>query len=104
MSRRLLPLRFGLGLDLGLGLGSAVGFGKKNETIAALIRLIKNFIRVFVFGQKIEPTFVLRKNEELDPWKVAICESVNMRDVRKFNALIKAKNQEMISQQNQIIH
>ena len=81
-----------------------MGFGEKNETIAALIRLIKSFIKVFVFGQKIEPTFVLRKNEELDPWKVAICESVNMRDVRMFNALIKAKNQEMISQQDQIIH
>ena len=87
------------------------GGGKKKVAIdlskersLVLIRWLKSFIKVVIFRQKKEPVFVLRKEEEFDPWNVAVRDSLNMRDVKMFNALIRARNQEMIAQQERLIH
>jgi len=90
---------------LGFGAGKkklAIDLSKERSVI--LIRWLNSFIRVVIFRQKRKPVFVLRKEEELDPWNVAVRDSLNMRDVKMFNALIRARNQEMIPQQERLIH
>jgi hypothetical protein len=90
---------------LGFGAGKkklAIDLSKERSVI--LIRWLNSFIRVVIFRQKRKPVFVLRKEEELDPWNVAVRDSLNMRDVEMFNALIRARNQEMIPQQERLIH